>query len=230
MRRWPFLCALGILLVSPSLRAAPASPRRVSIPPFELQLPPGWRDVTQSEVGRNITGRMPQGTAAFVAMPPPRSKETVTELMVASVQRCEHGGRITDETARELAASARKKLQQDQPDASWTLVEDSKLEIGGVAVARMVFDAATNGVGFRMVGFVLPAGSRCAVLHFLARREAFQALLPVFERAAAATTGLADAPPRPFLDRYWRHLAGAGLALLLILFQVFGRRRASRRR
>ncbi len=175
------LVSLFILLAG---TAAPASSDDL-----HFEIPPGWLDLSPGAPEKNFAG-IPAEMARLARA----SRFAAAAFDLAGAQNgyaSNFTDLVTDETTRIGESDVQKVADALVPEtAKGQSSERGRIQIGSVGCLRAVFDSDQQGHPLRHLVYVMPAGSRTAILTFTARREAFDRYLAAFERVAHATQGL----------------------------------------
>lgn len=96
-----------------------------------------------------------------------------------------------------------------------TVTERALVDLGGVRVARLVFDLKSNGAALRGLVYAVPGASHYARLTYLSAASSFARLLPGFEAAASGTTGAVS--PEPMMKARRQRIVFGIVGLFVLL-------------
>jgi hypothetical protein len=173
-----------------------ASPAYADLRPFHISAPAGWLE---------ITSLPPEALAKLPPAVVEQLRQMHCELMAADVEHATGGFMpsmnviVNDAGLRVTASSLRKggdelMSQMRRNGVTARLVSSRIVPIDGVDTARLELETALGDIRVHQVIYMLPGGDRTAIVTFTASTAQFPSYEPVFDRTAAASRGLKQAP------------------------------------
>jgi hypothetical protein len=201
-----------------------AAPADASEGGFGFEVPPGWLDLSPGAPAANFSKVTPEVAAQA------RNKDFI--FFAADVEHAQADGILANVNGTLVSEKPSKVTKESLEGlasglgADFAVREKTLLDVGGVAVGRIVDQLAVKGgKPDAQVLYILPGKDGDAALTFTTSQEHFARDQPAFEAAMRATTGLVE-PASDEAPNWVMDVAiGASVALGLLINAFLQKRR-----